>query len=365
MRFPSSRPPPSRYSSLRRPVEPTLDPFTHALSSIVLARATQKFLPRRGLAILLIAGLAPDLDSLSYFVGASAYLRFHATLLHALPSALALAVIVTLIFLALDRSTARRDELEGRAHFRFVPALLTALAGVALHLALDSFTAVGFRPLWPVAGKWLHLDLVPNFEIWTVLLLATALAIPELAAMVREEIGDRERTPRGIPAAVTALALLILYVCARAGLHSQALHLLSSREFPEGAPIAAGAFPTGSPFTWRGVVATETSIDEVDVPFLPGETFDPDRAVAHAKPDPSPTLDAAQSTRSAQNFLAYAVFPLAAVQTSDTDTHVLFRDVRFEANDKSPNNLAVEIVLGKTLQVEDATTYYNASGRSR
>jgi inner membrane protein len=342
-----------------------LDLFTHALSSIVLARATQNFLPRRGLAILLIAGLAPDLDSLAYFPGASAYLRFHATLLHALPSAFVVALIVTFIFLAIDRRTSRRDELEGRAHLHFVPAMLTALAGIALHLALDSLTSVGFRPFWPLSEKWLHLDVMPNFEIWTVLLLAAALAIPELAAMVREEIGDRDSKPRGVAPSVTALALLILYMCIRAGLHSQALHLLSSREFPEGAPIAAGAFPTASPFTWRGVVATETSIDEVDVPFLPGETFDPDRGVAHAKPDSSPTLDAAQGTRSAQNFLAYAVFPLAAVQTADTDTPVLFRDVRFEANDKSPNNLAVEIVLGKNLQVEDATTYYNASGRSR
>jgi membrane-bound metal-dependent hydrolase YbcI (DUF457 family) len=342
-----------------------LDPFTHALSSIVLARATQKFLPRRGLAILLIAGLAPDLDLLSYFASASEYLRFHATLLHAIPSALLVALMVALIFLAIDRTTARRDELEGRAHLRFLPALLTAAGGVALHLALDSLTAVGFRPFWPIKQTWLHLDLMPNFEVWTVLVLASALAIPELAAMVREEIGDRESSPRGIAAAVTALALFILYMCARAGLHSQALHLLESREFPEGAPIAAGAFPTASPFTWRGVVATENSVDEVEVPFLPGETFDPDRAVAHAKPDPSPALEAAQRSTSAQNFLAYAVFPLAAVQTSDTDTHVLFRDVRLEANDKSPNNLAVEIVLGKNLQVEDATTYYNASGRSR
>jgi membrane-bound metal-dependent hydrolase YbcI (DUF457 family) len=342
-----------------------LDPFTHALSSLVLARATQKFLPRRGLAILLIAGIAPGLDSLSYFAGAAAYLRFDLSLLHGLPGAAATAFVVALLFLAIDRRNSRRDELEGRAHLRFFPALLTSLVGVALHLALDSLTAVGFRPLWPFKQTWVHLDLMPNFEIWTLLVLAAALAIPELAAMVREEIGDRESHRRGIPAAVTALVLLILYMCARAGLHSQALHLLSSREFPEGAPIAAGAFPTASPFTWRGVVATETSIDEVDVPFLPGETFDPDRAVAHVKPDPSPALEAAHNTRAAQNFLAYARFPLAAVENSDTDTHVLFRDVRFEANDKSPNNLAVEIVLGKNLQVEDATTIYNASGRTR
>lgn len=342
-----------------------MDPFTHALSSIVLARATQKFLPRRGLAILLVAGLAPDLDSLSYFFSASAYLRLHATLLHALPSAFCVALVVALSFLALDRTTARRDELEGRTHLRPGPALLTALAGVALHLALDALTAVGFRPFWPLKQSWLHLDLMPNFEIWTVLVLAAALAIPELAAMVREEIGDRESKPRGIAASLAALALLILYMCVRAGLHSQALHLLTSREFPEGAPIAAGAFPTASPFTWRGVVATETSIDEVDIPFLPGETFDPDRAVAHAKPDPSPSLEAAQATRSAQNFLAYARFPFASVLSTETGTHVIFRDVRFEANDKSPNNLAVEIILGSNLQVEDATTLYYASGRTR
>jgi membrane-bound metal-dependent hydrolase YbcI (DUF457 family) len=317
------------------------------------------------MAMLVVASVAPGLDSFSDFAGATAYLRFQRGLLHGIPSAAALAFVLALIFLSIDRTTARLDELEGRPHLRFLPAVLTCLAGVALHLAADALTAVGFRPLWPLKQSWLHLDVIPGFEIWITLLLAAALALPELAAMVREEIGDRESKPRGLAAAVTALALLILYTCARAGFHSQAIHLLTSREFPEGAPIAAAAFPTSSPFTWRGVVATEASIDEVDVPLLPGESFDPDRAVAHAKPDPSPALEAAQSSAYARNFLAYARFPLAAVQSSDAGTSVDFRDVRFEANDKSPNNLAVEIVLGRNLQVEDAKTFYNASGRSR
>jgi membrane-bound metal-dependent hydrolase YbcI (DUF457 family) len=339
-----------------------LDPVTHALASLLLARAGQKRLPRRGYAMLLAAGVAPDLDSLSYFFGASAYLRIHQTLLHSLVSSVALACVLAIAFVALDRNRIRHQHAEGTASIRFAPAFIVCAAAIAFHLLLDAATDIGFQPLWPFRRRWIALDLVPHFEIWIALLLGAALAIPELFNMVREEIGDHEKAPRGIAAAVVGLALLFAYIGARGILHSRAMTLLGAREYQELAPLAVGVFPTASPFTWRGVVSTERALEEVEIPFLPGETFDPDRAVVHNKPDDSPALATAQNAGAARAFLAFARFPLASVDATDLASRIRFRDLRFESNDKSPDNIGVQISVGSGMQVADQAIYFNARG---
>jgi hypothetical protein len=181
--------------------------------------------------------------------------------------------------------------------------------------------------------------------------------------MVREEIGDREEAPRGIVAACVGLALLFTYLGARGALHGRAVTLLGSREYQDQAPLAVGVFPTASPFTWRGVISTERALDEVTIPFLPGETFDPDRGVVHNKPDDSPALAAAQNSVDAKAFLKFARFPLASVDESDLGSRVRFRDLRFESNDKAADNLGVQVrVSSDSAQVTEQTIYFNARG---
>jgi hypothetical protein len=181
--------------------------------------------------------------------------------------------------------------------------------------------------------------------------------------MVSEEIGEHhDATPRGVLAAQLGLAFLVAYVGGRAMLHRSAITLLDSREYAGQTPLAVGAFPIASPLTWRGIVSTETALDEVEIPFMPGETFDPDRAVGHNKPDDSGLIEAASGAAIAKAFLSYARFPLASVDTGETGSRVRFRDLRFESNDKSPDNLAVEILVTPTGQPMQQTVFYNASG---
>ena len=47
-----------------------MEPVTHALTSLALARVGQRRLPRFGTAMLVVAGVAPDLDYASYLGGA-------------------------------------------------------------------------------------------------------------------------------------------------------------------------------------------------------------------------------------------------------------------------------------------------------
>jgi inner membrane protein len=75
-----------------------VEPVTHALTSLALARAGQRRLPRHGTAIILVAGVAPDLDYASYLSGASAFLRLHRALLHSIPGAAFVACATAGIF---------------------------------------------------------------------------------------------------------------------------------------------------------------------------------------------------------------------------------------------------------------------------
>ena len=77
-----------------------MEPVTHALTSLLLARAGQKHLPRFGMAMLIISGTAADLDYLSYFGGASVFLRFHRAVLHSLLGSAFVAAIVATLFLS-------------------------------------------------------------------------------------------------------------------------------------------------------------------------------------------------------------------------------------------------------------------------
>ncbi|MGC1383725.1 MAG: metal-dependent hydrolase [Candidatus Acidiferrales bacterium] len=339
-----------------------MDPFTHALSSLVLGRAVRTHLPRHGFAMLLVAGVAPDLDSLSYFLGAAAYLRFHQSLLHSVISSIALACVLTVVFVAIDRRQIRRFHFDEIAQLRFAAALAVCAAGIALHLLLDAATDVGFQPLWPFRNHWTAFDLVPKFEIWIALILVAALAIPELINMVSEEIGEHHSAPRGILAARIGLVVFFAYIGVRTMLHNSAITMLDSREYQGLAPLAVGAFPTASPLTWRGVVSTERALDEVELPFMPGESFDPDRAVAHNKPDESQLIETASGAGVVKTFLYYARFPLASVDSTDAGDQVRFRDLRFEANDKSPENLAVEVLVTPAGQPVEQTVFFNASG---
>ena len=130
----------------------------------------------------------------------------------------------------------------------------------------------------------------------------------------------KKKTHTGSLGAVVSLLLLVAYLGMRADLHSRAIELLLAREYHDREPIAAGAFPSSSnPFDWRGVVLTNATAEELDVPLGPNADFDPDAGLTHYKPQESAALDVAQSTAAAQVFLAYTRFPLVNVTRREDD----------------------------------------------
>src|SRR5271154_6379788 len=273
----------------------------------MLARADRKLLPRFGLAMLVVSSVAADLDFLSYIGGPSAFFRFHRGVLHSVLGSIVLVCALAAGFLAIDRRLAVKNDASKLPPLSFLAAVVVCAVGIAAHLVFDLASGNGVRLLWPFRPGWTAWNLLANLDPWVLALLALGLLLPEVFRLVSEEIGEREKGPRGQRAAVVAFLLLLIYVGARAELHSRAVDELNSREYRGAAPLDAGAFPSAlSPFAWRGLVATDNTIEVMEISLVPGAGFDPDRAVAHYKPEDSAALEAAQNTFAARTFLRFA-----------------------------------------------------------
>jgi inner membrane protein len=326
--------------------------LTHALLSLLLARAGQKLLPRHGLAMLVFSGVAADLDFLSCLGGPAAFLRFHRAALHSVFSSVVLVCVLAFVFWAVGRRLAANGPASKFPPESFLAAVAVCAVGVVEHLLLDLASGIGVQLLWPFRLGWTAWNLLSNVDPWILVLLVLGLLLPELFRLVSDEIGERREGSRGQRAAVVTLLLLLIYVGARAGLHSRAVDELNSREYRGAAPLDAGAFPSAlSPFAWRGVVSTDNAIDVVEISLLPGAGFDPDRAVAHYKPEDSAALGAAQNTAAAITFLRYARFPLANLERGDEGYRFTLRDMRFAASDRGADNIVVRVELSGDLRV--------------
>src|SRR6266849_2073648 len=261
-----------------------MEPVTHALASLALSRAGVNRVTRLATPMLLISGLAADLDWLSVFRGARAFLRDHRVVTHSLVGAAVIALATAGAFWALGRK-------HPSAPIRFVRALLVCGAGTAGHLLFDLGNSYGVMLLWPFRAKWYAWDLLAPIDPWVLILLLLGLLLPGLFRLVSEEIGARPKARGAQRGAIIALALLAAYCGGRSVLHERAIALLRSRLYRGSTPLAAGAFPRGaSPLTWSGVVETDNTLEQIEVSLAPGSSFDPDLARTHFKPEASPAL---------------------------------------------------------------------------
>jgi hypothetical protein len=303
--------------------------------------------------MLVVSGLAADLDFASYLGGPDAFLRFDRTVLHSIPGSAVMAFAIAGAFCTLDKTLVRNPpKTSPDVPLAFGAALGLCAVGAAAHILLDLASGVGVRLLWPLRASWYGWDLASNLDPWIMALLVAGILLPQLFKLVNEEVGDRRKRTGANPAAMVTLLLLVAYFGARAILHGRAIGLLLSREYRGREPLSAGAFPTSSdPFDWRGLVVTENTIEEVHVPVGPGADFDPDRSLTHFKPDDSPALDAGQKVPAAKPFLIYARFPLASVTRRDDGYRFELRDLRFPPDDPGPSNIICRVDFDSGLRI--------------
>lgn len=313
------------------------------------------------LPILVVSGVAADLDLLSYFGGANAYLHYRYAVLHSIVGAPILAIVIALAFWL----TSRRNQA---APLRFSRVLLLCVIGIGAHILLDVATADGVQLLWPFRARWFSWDLLSGVDPWILAVLAAGLLLPALFHLVSEEIASKKKLARPSKGAIAVLVIVGLYVGVRAEMHGTAVQTLLAQDYHGAMPLAAGAFPdSASLLLWRGVLDTKNTIEVVSVPAGGGDVFDANSSLTHYKPGSSPAIDAARNAPLAQEFIRYARFPIADLENTDVGYRVTLRDLRFPDDADTPDNLiaVIELNANFTLRWQGIEFTSGQQGRSR
>lgn len=338
-----------------------MNPITQALMAVALDRAGLRRVSRMALPILVVSGVAADLDLLSYFGGANAYLHYRYAVLHSIVGAPILAILIALAFWL----TSRRNQT---APLRFSRVLFLCVIGIGAHILLDVATADGVQLLWPFRPRWFSWDLLSGVDPWILAVLAAGLLLPALFHLVSEEIASKKKLARPSKGALAVLVIVGLYVGVRAEMHGTAVQMLLAQDYHGAMPLVAGAFPdSASLFLWRGVLDTKSTIEVVSVPVGGGDVFDANSSLTHYKPGSSPAIDAARNAPLAQEFIRYARFPIADLENTDVGYRVTLRDLRFSDDADTPDNLiaVIELNANFTLRWQGIEFTSGQQGRSR
>jgi len=331
-----------------------MDIGTHALASVALVRAIWPRAPRIVLPFVIVAGTIADIDALSVTLGPGAYLRWHRTYTHSLALSLLFAIFLGITYRLLAAKSLRYQ-------FGTISLFLAVVFTEWLHLALDAFQWEGAALFWPLRNERIALDWLSSLDPWILILLLLALTLPELLRMVSAEIGGKESKSYRRIGAIAGFALLLIYVGARATLHSEATALLEPRTYGGELPHRVAAFPEPvSLFAWHGIVETENAFHELSVNLAPNTVFDPEKAISLYKPEPSAILEIATNTAEAKEFLTAAQFPRASVERTDSGYRVELRDLRNAAAGKMRFEVAVLIDFDPSSRIAQKQFVWNS-----
>ena len=297
-----------------------MDPFTYGLASYSITRAVFPRASRTTVMAAILAGSAADLDRLSEYAGPCAFLGWYRTATHSL---LGTVLIVAALVVAISFITKRK------ASANSVRTVLVALlAASSLHVAMDLTQNENVQLLWPFRSQRYSADWVAHFDLWILVILLAGVLLPQLLALVTEEIGAKSKSPRGRLGAIIALAAIVIYIGGRAILHGNGVAMMEARTYRGELPRRVAAFAeSDSPFHWRGIVETERAFRALDLNLAAGSSFNPDAAVVYYKPESSAALDAARATESVRRFLETTRFPKASVEKTNTGYRVQIRDL--------------------------------------
>lgn len=312
-----------------------MDVLTHGLASYSITRAMFPRASRATLLVAILAGAAADLDQLSAYVGPSAFLAWHRTASHSILGTLVIVAAFLAVALLISRNQPNADAIR--------TVFLALLAACSLHVAMDLTQNESVQLLWPFRPQRYSADWVAHFDLWILLLFLAGALLPQLLALVTEEIGAKSKAPRGRVGAILALLAVFIYIGARFILHGNAVAMMEARTYRGELPRRVAALAeSDSPFHWRGLVETERAFRDLDLNLASGSAFNPDAAVVHYKPESSVPLDTARTTESVRRFLEAAKFPKAAVEKTDAGYRIQLRDLAQQREARSgPRVIAI------------------------
>lgn len=160
-----------------------MDNLTHSLVGLAAAKAGLGRTSRWATATCVIAANLPDADIVALAGGDSFYLEHHRGITHSLVGALALALLLPVLVVAVERLYARARGRPPEAKFKAL--LICSLLLTASHPLLDWTNSYGVRPWLPWDGTWYYGDLVFIMDPYIWLVLGGAVFLASEAGRVR------------------------------------------------------------------------------------------------------------------------------------------------------------------------------------
>jgi inner membrane protein len=340
-------------ATLSTPVEP----ITHFLFGATLSRAGFNRRTALATATMTLAAEAPDVDILGRFNGSVFGFEHHRGFTHSFLGVAMIAAMVVGLMYVIWRLRGRRTR-DPNLPPRW--ALLFAYAYVAgmSHILLDFTNNYGVRPFWPFSERWYSWDIVFIIEPVLFAILILGLVLPSFFTLINEEIGARQKGPRGRFAAIVALLGVLLCWGFRDFEHRRAVALLESQSYQGADPLRVSAYPYMlNPFRWYAVVETPATFVMMNVDTLTSR-IDPENAKRiRNKPEEAPVTLAAKNSHLGRVYLDWAKYPVTEteqVQMEDGSSGyiVRFRDLRYAYPGRgTPATLGALVFLDRELRV--------------
>jgi inner membrane protein len=305
-------------------------------------------------ATMTLAAEAPDLDVFGAVRGRVFAFAHHRGFTHSFLGLFLVSLFVVgfmyLVWLLRGRKT-NDPNLPPRWGLLFIFAYIAGLS----HILLDFTNNYGVRPFWPFSERWYSWDIVYIVEPVLLIALVLGLIVPGFVALINEEIGAKQKGPRGRWSAIAALVVVVLTWLVRDYEHRRAVSALEARTYEQTDPIRVGAYPNMlTPFSWRGVVETKTSFALADVDSLKTEVDPAGDMDIRYKPEETPVTLAAKNTFLGRVYLDWARFPITETEVFPEGRYVVrFEDLRFEqaGTHSGRKPLGCGVVLDRDLKV--------------
>ncbi len=329
-----------------------MDNLTHTLTAVAISKTGLNLKTRFATLTLILAANAPDVDVLAGFKSGVAYLKYHRGITHSPVGITALAIIIWLVIYFMGRRVRPKPGLPLNGRW----LLLAAFLGTGSHLLLDFTNAYGVRLFLPFSGRWYAWDIMPILDPLLLVLLIGGLAVPWLLRLISEEVGAGK--PPWVHGAVFCLGAMVALWGIRDFAHRRALNILNSHTYSGEDPGRFSALPVAvNPFSWTGVVETETAFHVVRVNALDTNS-PPEEMAVFLKPPASPALTAAMKTPAAKVFLDFARFPWAEVEQGEQGYLVSLSDLRFYSEAAHSRGFTLQVDLDDRLQTRSEAFYF-------
>jgi len=295
-----------------------LDNITHSLTGWALGQAGLKQKTRKGLAALILAANAPDIDVFFQWAPWEP-LATHRGVTHSLiGGVLLLPLMLWGLLLALDSWQVKRG-VTFKSGLAMHPWWLLGLCylGALTHPLLDLQTTYSVQLLSPLSGRWFHSDSLFIIDAWLWLLMIFAIAMSQ---------GIEQRGGRHYGRPVqAALAIAFAYICFNLGLSDTATAAVRKRD-----PAATAIFASPPPMAfWKRDMVWRSGAKIVRAKWrMFGGLSPSDPPVPDNMRDPVVRAALARDWR-LRKFLYWSILPIAQVERRGCTARVVIADARY------------------------------------